>query len=219
MTVLSPPSIEPSSRLVPTPRPGIPAVAVPAEVTLYAISGEQYDDMVRHGILTEDDAVELLDGLLVQKMTKNPPHVMSGKLTAIALGRLCPDTHHLATQDPFATPASRPEPDVSIVRGSPRDYPDRHPLPSDLALVVEIADTSVARDRGIKRRIYARAGVPVYWIVVLAERAVEVYTDPSSGPAADPGYAGLRRYPDGDRIPVVIDGREVGTVAVADLLP
>jgi hypothetical protein len=60
--------------------------------------------------------------------------------------------------------------------------------------------------------------MPTYWIVLLLERAVEVYADPS-GPAAEPGYATVRRYADGDRIPVLIDGREVGTVAVADLLP
>ena len=173
---------------------------------------------VEHGILTDEDPVELLEGLLVLKMTKHPPHVVSGKLTAITLGRLIPTPCHVATQDAFTATTSAPEPDVSVVRGSPRDYSSRHPLPQDLALVVEVADSSVGRDRGMKRRVYARAGVPAYWIVVLPERAVEVYTDPS-GPADAPAYATVRRFADGDAVPVVIDGRDVGTVAVADLLP
>ncbi len=203
----------------PVPPAGIPAASVPPDVTLYPLSVEQFDGMVRQGILTEDEPVELLDGLLVLKMTKNPPHVLSGKLTAIELGRLCPATCHVATQGAFTTAASRPEPDVAIVRGSPRDYADRFPTPADMALVVEVADSSVARDRGIKRRVYARAGVPVYWIVVLPERAVEVYTGPSGPTADEPAYAAVRRFADGDRVPVVVDGVAVGTVAVADLLP
>ena len=84
--------------------------------------------------------------------------------------------------------------------------------------MVEVANSSVGRDRGIKRRLYARAGMPVYWIVLVRERAVEVYTDPS-GPAAEPAYATTGRFADGEHVPVVIDGREVGTVAVVDLLP
>ena len=114
---------------------------------------------------------------------------------------------------PVTTPDSEPEPDVAVVRGTHRDYFQRHPTPADSALVVEVANTSLRYDRGIKRRIYARARVPAYWIVVLAERCVEAYTDPS-GPAAEPGYAVARRYADGERVPVVIDGREVGTVPI-----
>ena len=197
---------------------GVPGSSVPPDVTLYQVSVEQYQQMIGHGILTESDPVELLEGLLVRKMTKNPPHVLAGKLAAIALGRVIPSAFHVATQDPFTTTTSAPEPDLCVVRGSPRDYPDRHPSPTDLALIVEVADSSVASDRGIKRRVYARAGVPVYWIVVLPERAVEVYTDPS-GPTAEPAYATVRRFADGEAVPVVIDGREIGTVAVTDLLP
>src|SRR4051812_41814935 len=65
--------------------------------------------------------------------------------------------------------------------------PDHHPGPSDIALVIEVADSSLARDRDIKGPAYAAAGLPVYWIVNLIERQVEVYTAPS-GPSADPAY-------------------------------
>ncbi len=85
-------------------------------------------------------------------------------------------------------------------------------------MAVEVASSSVARDRGFKRLLYARAGLPIYWIVVLPERVVEVYADPTVGPDVT-DYGPPRRFAAGDSVPVVIDGREVGTVAVADLLP
>ena len=219
-TLLSPAVPPPHARpAVAQPAPGGPSVPpVPSDVTLYALSVEQYHEMIRHGILRSGDQVELLEGLLVQKMTKNPPHVLSAKLTADALRGRVPAGYHVAMENPFTTTASEPEPDVAVVRGSPRDYSDRHPTPVEMALIVEVADSSVGRDRGIKRRLYARAGVPVYWIVVLPERVIEVYADPS-GPTDEPTYASPRRFAVGEMISVVIDGREVGAVPVADLLP
>jgi hypothetical protein len=73
-----------------------------------------------------------------------------------------------------------PEPDVAIVRGRLEDYSDRHPGPADVWLVIEVADTTLVTDR-FKAQLYAEAGIPVYWIVNLLERVVEVYQDPSSG--------------------------------------
>lgn len=203
----------------PAPRPaGTPAGSVPPGITIHHLSVEQYHDMIRLGVLAEGDPVELLEGLLVQKVTKNPPHVLSATLTADALGRLTPAGYYVARENPFTTATSEPEPDVAVVRGTPRDYATRHPGPGEMAIIVEVADSSVARDRGVKRRVYARAGVPVYWNVLVPERAVEVYADPS-GPPAERVYPSPRRFADGEWIPVTIDGREVGTVAVADLLP
>lgn len=105
-----------------------------------------------------------------------------------------------------------------IVRGETRDYRDRHPGPEDVALIVEVADSTLERDRGVKRIVYARAGIPVYWIIKVLERVLEVYCDPS-GPGEDTDYRRRRDYGVSDLVPVVIDGREVGRVAVRDLLP
>jgi Uma2 family endonuclease len=113
---------------------------------------------------------------------------------------------------------SEPEPDVSVVRGRRRDYADRHPGPEDVALLVEVADTSLERDRGWKKRIYAAAGIPCYWIVNLIDGQVEVHAQPS-GPGEQADYAAHQVYRRGDRIPVVLDGAEAGTIAVDDLLP
>jgi Uma2 family endonuclease len=73
-------------------------------------------------------------------------------------------------------------------------------------------------DFGHTRRIYARAGIAVYWIVNLADRRIEVYTTPS-GPGAAPDYAERRDYGAEEAVPVVVDGREVGRIAVGDVLP
>ena len=83
-------------------------------------------------------------------------------------------------------------------------------------LVVEVADKSLASDRGKKLAVYARAGIPVYWIVNLHNLQVEMYSE------ADPAAAAYRNHFDyrpGDKVPVIIDGQLAGRVAVADLLP
>ena len=207
------------SLFAPLPMAVTAADGLPPGVIPYRLTVEQYKAIVGQGILNKYDPCELLEGLLVHRMRKTPPHVFATTLLAEAVGQLVPASEwFVSTHHPIVLPDSVPEPDVSLIRGGPRDYFARHPTVGQVPLIVEVADVSLERDRWIKRRIYARAGVPVYWIVVLPERIVEVYTAPS-GPTADPAYAPPRRYADGDRVPVVIDGREIGTVAVADLLP
>jgi Uma2 family endonuclease len=174
--------------------------------------------MAEHGILGEDDPVELLEGWLVQKMTKHRPHVLTTLLVRRALDRLLPKGWYADSQEPVTTTESEPEPDACVVRGEPRDYQDRHPDPHEVALIVEVADTSLTTDQGDKKRVYARAGIPVYWIANLVERRFEVYTDPT-GPADVPDYRQRQDYEPGDEIPVVVAGEEVGRLAVADLLP
>ena len=195
-----------------------PAPADIPDVPIYRLSVEQYHDLLRQNTEADREPVELLEGWVVPKMGEDAIHAATVEVVADLLRQVLPTGWVVRGPHPVTTSDSEPEPDVAVVRGIVRDYFLRHPTPADAALVVEVADTSVRQDRGIKRRVYARAGMPAYWIVVLHERAVEVYAGPS-GPATDPGYAAMRRYADADRIPVVVDGREVGTVAVADLLP
>jgi Uma2 family endonuclease len=98
------------------------------------------------------------------------------------------------------------------------DYPVEHPGPEDVALVVEVAESSLRTDRGAKKRVYARGGISVYWIVNLKKRQIEVYSDPESG-AKRPDYRQHRDYRAADAIPVVLDGVEVGSLPVRELLP
>src|SRR4051812_36814523 len=155
---------------VTTPAPlATPAAPPPMETEefdgVWRLSVDQYHAMIRAGILTEDDPAELLEGVLVQKMPKNPAHVLAKLLLVEALRKILPAGWFVNDQDPVTTRDSEPEPDVAVSRGSPRDYPTRHPGPKDTPLVVEIADSSLRRDRGLKKRLYARARIPEYWIV------------------------------------------------------
>ena len=107
-----------------------------------------------------------------------------------------------------------PEPDISVVRGTSADYRRRIPAPADVAMLVEVSETTLAQDRGEKRAVYARAGIPVYWIVNLVDRQIEVYTRPTGG-----RYRSRKDYKPGQQVPVVIDGRRLEPIAVDGILP
>lgn len=185
---------------------------------LYRLSVDQYHEMVRLGILAEDDRVELLEGWLIAGMTINPSHRISTHRVRVALERAMPDGWYVDHQNPITVEDSEPEPDISVVRGDTGDYRDRHPGPHDVAMVVEVSDASLADDRTFKKELYARAQLSIYWIVNLRDRCIEVYTEPS-GPANPPDYRQRRDYGPEDAVPVVIEGREVGRLAVAEWLP
>src|SRR5262249_6102172 len=107
-----------------------------------------------------------------------------------------------------------PEPDVSVIRGTEEDYQDRIAEGSDVALVVEVSDTTLPQDRGKKRSAYARARIPIYWIVNLVDRQVEVYSRPGKH-----GYASRQVFTSGQQVPIAIGGQQVGSIAVDVILP
>ena len=131
---------------------------------------------------------------------------------------LLPPGWHVRSQEPITLGDSEPEPDVAVVRGDPEQYERSHPGPENVAMLVEVADASLDRDRSIKKQVYARAGIPAYWIVNLQERRIEVYTDPS-GPADVPDYRRHEDYTAGSEVPLMIAGHEAGRIPVAALLP
>ncbi|MEO6808348.1 MAG: Uma2 family endonuclease, partial [Isosphaeraceae bacterium] len=146
---------------------------------LFRLSVNQYAEMIRLDILTEDDRVELLEGVLVAKMGRKLPHVFTTRRIMAVLVRALPPGWLVTKEDPIRTRDSVPEPDCVVLRGTDEDYRDRWPGPADMALVVEVAESSLSRDRTHKRRIYARAAIPVFWLVNLIDRRIEVYSDPS----------------------------------------
>jgi Uma2 family endonuclease len=184
---------------------------IDATETLYRLTVAEYEQIA--GFLN-DDRLELIDGYLVKKMGKNPPHVVACARSLAILTRVAPSGWHARPAEPVRIAGrTEPEPDVALARGVIEDYESRHPEPGDIALVVEVADTSLAKDRR-RRRTYGPAGIPVYWIINLASRRVEVYTNPTPD-----GYASRIDYAPGEFIPLVIDGKTVGQVAVAEILP
>jgi Uma2 family endonuclease len=179
---------------------------------LYRMTVDEYE---RIGGMLDDDRVELIDGYLVKKMSKNPPHIWSVKTILKILAGLLPPGWAWRKEDPVRIPDfDEPEPDLAIVRGSDDDYKVRIPGPEDVALVIESSETTLHRDQGPKRSAYAKGGIPVYWIVNLVDRQVEVYSNPSPE-----GYRSVAIFTPGQDVPVVIDGVEVGRIAVADILP
>ncbi len=181
---------------------------------LWRFTVDQYHLMIDAGILPSGSAVELVEGVLLQKMSKIAPHRITTRTTRRALEAVVPAGWFVDEQEPITLADSEPEPDVMVARGDSSDYPDRHPGAADVALVVEIADTTIARDRGVKTRMYARAGIAVYWIVDLNTGRVEVRTDPHGD-----SYRSLTLLSRSDSISVTIDGMEVGTIPVSRILP
>ena len=163
----------------------------------------------------DDSRVELIDGYVVAKMPKSPEHSWTTESLRKALRSRLPPGWTWHKEDPVRMPAyDEPEPDIAIIRGSNADYKHRHPEPTDVALLVEVSHTTLSIDRGIKLSVYARERIPVYWIVNLVDRQVEVYTNP--GPS---GYATRQDFKPGQQVPVVIAGQPCAPIPVDAILP
>ena len=189
--------------------------AIPNDLTL-RLSIEQYHAIIQAGILTDDDSVELLEGWLVFKIPKNPPHRATTRLVRTALENILPAGWYVDSQEPITLSNSEPEPDIVVVRGDTRQYLDRHPGAEDIALIIDVSDTTLQRDRTVKKRIYARAGISIYWIVNLVEEQVEVYSQPLVE-VEQPDYSQRLDFGRSAVIPIIIEGIEIGAIAVNSL--
>ena len=150
---------------------------------------DEYYAMAKAGILTEKDKVELLDGDIIAMPPIGQWH--SGHVNRFTRMLLPPllERAVVSIQGPVRlNDMSEPEPDVMLLRPRADDYVGKMPVPEDVLLLIEVADTSVEYDRGVKLSAYARAEIAEVWIVVRKERRVEVYTGPGEG-----GYANVRR--------------------------
>lgn len=208
-------------RIYPAPRSIMAIAATPLtyghDASLARFSVASYQRMIASGALTSQDKVELLENYVVLKTPHNPPHDSTIQRMLRPLLRSLPDGWDLRVQSAITLSDSEPEPDFAIVRGSSADYENHHPFAADVGLLIEVADTSLARDRHDKSRIYANAEIPAYWVVNLLDRQIEAYSQPSAaGTAAE--YAALQVYPLGEKVPLVLDGGTVALVPVAELL-
>ena len=141
---------------------------------------EEFERLVGTGFFAPGERLELIEGVILPKMTQNPPHATALTLTQMAMMRIFGTQVVVRIQLPLSLDErNRPEPDVAVVSGSPRDYLVSHP--STALLVVEISDTTLQTDRDIKAAIYARAEINEYWILNLAERNLEVHREPRNG--------------------------------------
>jgi Uma2 family endonuclease len=185
---------------------------------LRAWTRSEYRRLGDLGILREDEPVELIGGQLIVAEPKNTPHAAAVALAADALRLAFGAGWLVRQQDPIALdPDSEPEPDLSVVRGGPRDYLADHPARP--VLVVEVAGSSLRFDRRDKGSLYAKAGLPDYWIVNLRDRRLEVYRHPAADDSARFGwrYLDVKAFAAGARVPPL--ALPDASILVADLLP
>jgi len=177
----------------------------------------EYDRLIETGFLGPGDKVELLGGQLCVSEPQKSPHARAISLGLEAIQRALAPGWHVRVQLPIALDdESEPEPDLAVVSGGPRDYADH---PSRPALVVEVADSSLALDREHKGSLYARARLPEYWIVNLVDRMLEVYRNPGPDASASYGWAYRVMMTVGSGENVTPLAAPAASIAVADLLP
>jgi Uma2 family endonuclease len=146
---------------------------------LRRFTAEEFLRMIDTGIIKEEDRVELVDGEVLIMVPQGPEHGALGDELHQRLSEAYRDTRaFIRDQKPLRCGEyGLPEPDLAVIRGEPRDYLETHPVAADALLVVEIAKTSQERDR-MKATDYARGEVPVYWLLDLEARTLDVYTAP-----------------------------------------
>ncbi len=183
------------------------------------LSVAEYHRLIELGVFTEGDNVELIEGYLVQQKTpRSPPHDGTNHRALDRLTRVLPSGWDLRIRCAITLADSEPEPDLAVVREDHDGYLKRHPGVADVGVVIEVADSILDGDRVDKGRVYARNGIPCYWILDVVDHQVEVYTAPS-GPTTSPAYTQRQDYRAGDSLPLVLDGNAVAQVPVRDLLP
>jgi Uma2 family endonuclease len=189
-----------------------------AEVPARRWSRLEYEQLVDDGFFGPDDRIELIDGALLVKEPQSSAHVTAVALVHEALRIAFGLGWFVRVPGPVALDEnSEPEPDVSVVPGTARDYRDAHP--SRPVLVVEVSQSRLRFDRTHKAAIYARAGVADYWIVNLVDRVLEVHREPSPsvGSPGGWGYRAIQRLdPDAIASPLAAPAARI---VVADLLP
>jgi Uma2 family endonuclease len=184
---------------------------------IYHMTPRQFRKAIDAGVFGESH-VELLGGVPFV-MAENPPHILACLRVHLMLLPMALAPRWVVNKE-HRLKLGRwlPLPDVVVLQGPDTTYGTRLARGDDVALLVEVADTLYAKDSGPKLRRYATYRVPVYWIVDLNRRLVEVRTRPF-GKGKQAGYARCDVFREGDRIPVELEGQEVGQVAVSDLLP
>jgi Uma2 family endonuclease len=183
------------------------------------LSRADYHRAAELGIFGPDERLELIHGEVYQMSPQSRRHARGVMTIAAALEEAFGEGFHVQQQLPLATEDSEPEPDIAVITGEPDDFKDQHPPIHAAALIVEIADTSLKGDRGLKAALYAEAGVKDYWIVNLNARCIEVYREPAALPDVPNGhgYKSMRLYTEGESLSPL--ARPEAEITVVRLLP
>lgn len=150
----------------------------PFTVRLWTV--QEYHQMAEAGIFHPEERVELIAGQIIRMSAKGTAHTAAVRRTAKILRNLLANQAEVYTQDPIQLDDfSEPEPDIAVVRIDPLDYADHHPTPSEVYLIIEVADSSFKYDRETKGKAYAKSGIADYWVLDLNERKLHVFREPT----------------------------------------
>ncbi|MEG4997291.1 Uma2 family endonuclease [Microcoleus sp. B4-D4] len=151
-----------------------------APFTLRKWTVKEYQKLGEIGFFHPEERVELISGNILKMSAKGTAHTSATRRTATLLRDILENLAAVYTQDPIALDDnSEPEPDIAVVRIDPLDYATHHPTPSEVYLIIEVADSSLAYDREIKAKIYARSGITDYWILNVNDRQLHVFREPT----------------------------------------
>ena len=160
------------------------------QTTIRTFSLEEYHWLIEHGFFHEDERVELIQGILHQMSPKGLRHAACLTRGLRIFNAALSDRACVRAQDPITLPDSNsePEPDLVVAQRREDDYASHHPLPENVLLVIEIANSSLDYDRRVKVPLYAAAGISEYWLVNLREDKIEVYREPTTPALGTPYY-------------------------------
>ena len=138
----------------------------------------EYHRLADLNFFTEDDRVELIKGEIIKMAAKGKAHSVCNTRLYRELFKLLEEKATIRGQEPIIINDSEPEPDLTIVKNTPDDYFLNHPIPSDIFLIIEVADSSLKYDQEVKLFLYSEAGISDYWIFNLMAYYLECYSDP-----------------------------------------
>lgn len=143
---------------------------------------DEYYRMSDLSILSPEERTELIDGEVIAMAAQYPAHVTSTKLGYDYLAELLKQKAVVRCQAPiWISDRSLPEPDIAIVRPLIERYYGRHPGPEDIFWLIEVSDATLQYDLNTKAKLYAKAGIPIYWVIDAVEREVHAYRTPCEG--------------------------------------
>ncbi|MEL7220114.1 MAG: Uma2 family endonuclease [Bacteroidota bacterium] len=178
---------------------------------LYRWTVQEFQQMVTAGILEEDDKVELLNGQIVYMSPVGRFHAACVSMLNEWFFQTLKRAYIIRVQDPIVLDnLSEPEPDIVIAKRKADYYAQGLPKPEDVRLIVEVADSSLAKDKGVKLPLYAAAGIQEYWLINVSKEQLEIYTLPT-----EKGYTGQQVY----QIPDQLDHELLGSFTIKQLFP
>ena len=187
------------------------ATASDVAICHYRLSRVEYNRAVEAGAFKPNAKLELIDGDLNAMTPEGVGHAIGIDLVADCLRRVFSRGFYVRIQHPLAADDySEPEPDVAVVKGAIRDYDKGHP--TSAVLVVEVSNESLRYDRTVKQRLYARCGIPEYWILALPEAHLEIYRNPVGD-----RYQSVTNHTADDKVALL--SRPEAQIVVGDLLP